>query len=79
VLTTKALCTDGEVSLPFGHRYYLGLGLVVFFALVFNEIFGSPFMRNIQVPKVTYNHHTASRKYVNTSFVMIGLFLVQQP
>ncbi|KAH8939363.1 hypothetical protein BDL97_15G033700 [Sphagnum fallax] len=49
VLTTKALCTDGEVSLPFGHRYYLGLGLVVFFALVFNEIFGSPFMRNIQV------------------------------
>jgi xanthine/uracil permease len=50
VLTTEALCTDGEVSLPFGHRYYLGLGLVVFFALVFNEIFGSPFMRNIQVP-----------------------------
>lgn len=50
VLTTKALCTgNGEVILPFGHRVYLGLGLVVFFAIIFAEMFGSPFIRNTQV------------------------------
>jgi len=50
VLTTKALCTgNGEVILPFGHRVYLGLGLVVFFAIIFAEMFGSPFIRNTEV------------------------------
>lgn len=50
VLTSKVLCTgNGDVKLPFGHRYYVGLGFVVFSTLVLVEIFGSPFMRNIQV------------------------------
>lgn len=50
VLTTKLPCTgNGEVVLAFGHRVYLGLGLVVFFAIVFAEMFGSPFIRNIEV------------------------------
>jgi xanthine/uracil permease len=45
------LCTgNGDVKLPFGHRYYVGLGFVVFSTLVLVEIFGSPYMRNIQVP-----------------------------
>lgn len=50
VLTSKTLCTgNGDVKLPFGHRYYVGLGFVVFSTLVLVEIFGSPYMRNIQV------------------------------
>ncbi|XP_057854129.2 uric acid-xanthine permease isoform X2 [Cryptomeria japonica] len=50
VLTSEALCTgNGDVKLPFGHRYYVGLGFVVFCALVLVEMFGSPFMRNSQV------------------------------
>lgn len=50
VLTSKTLCTgNGDVELPFGHRYYVGLGFVVFSTLVLVEMFGSPFMRNIQV------------------------------
>ncbi|KAH9304470.1 hypothetical protein KI387_008874 [Taxus chinensis] len=50
VLTSKSLCTgNGDVELPFGHRYYVGLGFVVFCAVVLVEMFGSPFMRNSQV------------------------------
>lgn len=50
VLTSKTLCTgNGDVELPFGHRYYVGLGFVVFSTLVLVEMFGSPFMRNSQV------------------------------
>lgn len=50
VLTSKVPCTgNGEVILPFGDRHYLGLGFVVFCTLVAVELFGSPFMRNIQV------------------------------
>lgn len=50
VLTTKIPCSgNGEVVLAFGHRVYLGLGLVVFFAIIFAELFGSPFIRNIEV------------------------------
>ena len=49
-MTTKALCSgNGEVMLAFGHRVYLGLGLVVFFAIIFAEMFGSPFIRNVEV------------------------------
>lgn len=50
VLTTRVPCTgNGEVVLPFGHRAYLGLGLVVFFSIIFAEMFGSPFIRNTEV------------------------------
>ncbi|CAM6116353.1 unnamed protein product [Calypogeia fissa] len=50
VLTTKVLCSgNGDVQLPFGHKFYLGLGLVVFFTLLVVELFGSPFMRNTQI------------------------------
>eukprot|EP00270_Netrium_digitus_P013892 TRINITY_DN4665_c0_g1_i1.p1 TRINITY_DN4665_c0_g1~~TRINITY_DN4665_c0_g1_i1.p1 ORF type:complete len:627 (+),score=101.00 TRINITY_DN4665_c0_g1_i1:206-1882(+) len=50
VLTSKPLCnTNGEVQLPFGSRQYLLLGFCTFITLVFVELFGSPFMRNIQV------------------------------
>lgn len=50
VLTTKIPCSgNGEVVLAFGHRVYLGLGLVVFFAIILAEVFGSPFIRNIEI------------------------------
>lgn len=50
VSTTHPSCSDnGETNLPFGNWRYVGLGFVVFFTLVIVEIFGSPFMRNIQV------------------------------
>lgn len=50
VLTTKVPCTgNGDVVLPFGHRYYLGLGFVVFASFIVIELFGSPFMKNTQV------------------------------
>lgn len=50
VLTTKILCTgNGDVVLPFAHRYYVGLGLVVFISFIVVEMLGSPFMRNTQV------------------------------
>eukprot|EP01026_Neomeris_dumetosa_P027066 TRINITY_DN2202_c1_g1_i18.p1 TRINITY_DN2202_c1_g1~~TRINITY_DN2202_c1_g1_i18.p1 ORF type:complete len:568 (-),score=65.47 TRINITY_DN2202_c1_g1_i18:386-2089(-) len=40
---------NGEVFLPYGSPEYIGLGLVVFVTLVVIELFGSPFLRNIQV------------------------------
>ncbi|MCO5600241.1 hypothetical protein L7F22_054351 [Adiantum nelumboides] len=50
VLTTKVPCSgNGDVVLPFGHRYYLGLGFVVFITFILVELFGSPFMKNTQV------------------------------
>jgi NCS2 family nucleobase:cation symporter-2 len=50
VLTTRTPCTgNGDVVLPFGHPYYLGLGFVVFLAFILIELFGSPFMKNTQV------------------------------
>eukprot|EP00897_Mesotaenium_endlicherianum_P000924 jgi/Mesen1/10832/ME000093S10348 len=50
VLTSQALCDgNGEVLLPFGSRQYLGLGLSVFMTLLLVELFGSPFLRNVQV------------------------------
>ena len=50
MLTSKALCIgNGDVKLPFGHRYYVGLGFVVFYTLILVEMFGSPFMYNSQV------------------------------
>jgi xanthine/uracil permease len=50
VLTTKALCSgNGDVLLGFGDRNYIGLGFVVFCTLLIVELFGSPFLRNIQV------------------------------
>ncbi|MCO5603726.1 hypothetical protein L7F22_057877 [Adiantum nelumboides] len=50
VLTAKILCSgNGDVVLPFAHRYYVGLGLVVFLSFIAIEMFGSPFMRNTQV------------------------------
>eukprot|EP00270_Netrium_digitus_P004320 TRINITY_DN15358_c0_g1_i1.p1 TRINITY_DN15358_c0_g1~~TRINITY_DN15358_c0_g1_i1.p1 ORF type:complete len:618 (+),score=92.71 TRINITY_DN15358_c0_g1_i1:80-1933(+) len=50
VLTSKAICdTNGEVELPFGSKEYVGLGAVTFFTLIVTELFGSPFMRNVQV------------------------------
>eukprot|EP00250_Pteridium_aquilinum_P005918 c15934_g1_i1 orf=83-2062(+) len=50
VLTTKVPCTgNGDVVLPFGHRYYLGLGFVVFVSFIVIELVGSPFMKNTQV------------------------------
>lgn len=58
VLTTKVPCSgNGEVMLAFGHRVYLGLGLVVFFAIIFAELFGSPFIRNIEVLFFLYCSH----------------------
>eukprot|EP00271_Cylindrocystis_brebissonii_P023449 TRINITY_DN9731_c0_g1_i1.p1 TRINITY_DN9731_c0_g1~~TRINITY_DN9731_c0_g1_i1.p1 ORF type:complete len:633 (+),score=99.93 TRINITY_DN9731_c0_g1_i1:213-2111(+) len=50
VLTSKVLCnTNGNVELPFGAKQYIGLGFSVFITLVFVEMFGSPFLRNVQV------------------------------
>eukprot|EP00850_Spirogloea_muscicola_P010979 SM000066S20454 [mRNA] locus=s66:480443:485518:- [translate_table: standard] len=50
VLTSMTPCDgNGEVVLPFGSRQYLGLGLSVFMTLLFVELFGSPFLRNIMV------------------------------
>ncbi|KAH7289966.1 hypothetical protein KP509_30G026100 [Ceratopteris richardii] len=50
VLTTKVPCTgNGDVVLPFGSKYYIGLGFVVFLTFVLVEMFGSPFMKNTQV------------------------------
>jgi uracil-xanthine permease len=43
-------CTgNGDVELPFGTAVYVGLGALVFAMLVFLELFGSPFLRNIEV------------------------------
>lgn len=48
--TTHPTCSNnGETNLNFGNWRYVGLGFVVFFTLIVVEIFGSPFMRNIQV------------------------------
>ncbi|GIL94312.1 hypothetical protein Vretimale_557 [Volvox reticuliferus] len=41
--------TKTEVFLPFGSQQYIGLGFIVFFSIIFLEIFGSPFMRNSSV------------------------------
>ncbi|EFJ52311.1 hypothetical protein VOLCADRAFT_115955 [Volvox carteri f. nagariensis] len=41
--------TKTEVQLPFGSQQYIGLGFIVFFSIIFLEIFGSPFMRNASV------------------------------
>lgn len=61
VLTSKTVCTgNGDVKLPFGHRYYVGLGFVVFSTLVLVEIFGSPFMRNIQGLHYNSSSHSIS-------------------
>jgi xanthine/uracil permease len=50
VLTTKVPCSgNGDVTLPFGHRVYLGLGLVVMISIILAELFGSPFIRNTEV------------------------------
>jgi len=50
VSTTHPTCSNnGETNLNFGNWRYVGLGFVVFFTLIVVEIFGSPFMRNIQV------------------------------
>ena len=50
VLTSKVPCTgNGEVVLAFADKNYLGLGLVVFFGIIAAELFGSPFIRNIEV------------------------------
>lgn len=44
------LCNgNGKVELPFGTAAYVGLGAVVFGVLVVIELFGSPFMRNVEV------------------------------
>jgi uracil-xanthine permease len=44
------LCSgNGEVQLLFGSAAYVGLGALVFAMLVFIELFGSPFLRNIEV------------------------------
>jgi xanthine/uracil permease len=68
VLTTKALCTgNGDVVLPFGHKFYLGLGLVVFFTLLLVELFGSAFMRNTQVCKPL----AFKIESINTSFKLV--------
>ncbi|CAM9667929.1 unnamed protein product [Pylaiella littoralis] len=40
---------NGDVVLPFGSAVYVGLGFSVFSMLVLLEIFGSPFMRSINV------------------------------
>lgn len=43
-------CTgNGDVILPYGTAVYVGLGALVFAMLVFLELFGSPFLRNIEV------------------------------
>lgn len=58
VLTTKIPCSgNGEVVLAFGHRVYLGLGLVVFCAIILAELFGSPFIRNIEVLYIAFTMH----------------------
>ncbi|KAG0631559.1 hypothetical protein M758_1G262300 [Ceratodon purpureus] len=50
VLTSKVPCSgNGEVALAFGHRVYLGLGLVVMVAIILAEFLGSPFIRNTEV------------------------------
>jgi len=50
VLTSQVPCSgNGQVKLPFGSSEYMGLGFVVFFTLILVELFGSPFMRNVQV------------------------------
>ncbi|CAN0382306.1 unnamed protein product [Ectocarpus sp. 12 AP-2014] len=40
---------NGEVVLPFGSAVYVGLGFSVFAMLVLLEVFGSPFMRSVNV------------------------------
>eukprot|EP01025_Chloroclados_australasicus_P066445 TRINITY_DN916_c1_g1_i1.p1 TRINITY_DN916_c1_g1~~TRINITY_DN916_c1_g1_i1.p1 ORF type:complete len:581 (-),score=60.91 TRINITY_DN916_c1_g1_i1:347-2089(-) len=40
---------NGDVKLLYGSSEYVGLGAIVFLALVLIELFGSPFLRNIQV------------------------------
>lgn len=45
----SAICSAGEVQLPFGSTELIGLGFSVFAMLVLIELFGSPFMKNCNV------------------------------
>lgn len=42
-------CLNGDVALPFGSPAFIGLGFAVFAMIVVLELFGSPFMRNVEV------------------------------
>jgi NCS2 family nucleobase:cation symporter-2 len=44
-----AICTNGEVNLPYGSAEFIGLGFSVMVFLVFIELFGSVFMKNCNV------------------------------
>lgn len=44
---------NGGVVLPFGHPVYIFMGAAVFGSLLVIEIFGSPFLRNIQVSNLS--------------------------
>jgi uric acid-xanthine permease len=44
-----AICTNGEVNLPYGSAEFIGLGFSVMIFLVFIELFGSVFMKNCNV------------------------------
>ena len=64
VLTSKVPCYgNGEVVLPFADKHYLGLGLVVFFGIIAAELFGSPFIRNIEVSHSPSNHALSLKIY----------------
>jgi hypothetical protein len=64
VLTSKAPCTgNGEVVLAFADKNYLGLGLVVFFGIIAAELFGSPFIRNIEVSQ-SFSEQSRSLKFL---------------
>lgn len=65
---------NGEVQLPFGNAAYVGLGFVVFITLCVVELFGTPFMRNIEVVIallfgyfVAYLTRNNGLKYVTTT------------
>ncbi|GAQ90200.1 xanthine/uracil transporter [Klebsormidium nitens] len=46
----KTLCKgNGGVELLFGNANYIGLGFIVFASIIIIELFGSPFMRNVQI------------------------------
>lgn len=69
------LCnTNGDVRLPYGTAAYVGLGAIVFGVLVIIELFGSPFMRNIEVIiallfgyMVAYVCKQSGKRFVNVS------------
>lgn len=47
--TRLRAANNGDVKLPFGSAAYIGLGFAVFSMILVLELFGSPFLRNVEV------------------------------